>query len=95
MSRSAHAAVEDYYRCNDSTSEEKGNKKVENVKWTRPLHGWYKINCDAAVDAKNGKMGVGLILRDHNGGIIAAGSFMLKGWLDPTTTEAMATVKAT
>ncbi|XP_059446658.1 uncharacterized protein LOC132178227 [Corylus avellana] len=67
---------------------------MEIKKWTRPPQGWYKINCDAAVDGKNGRMGVGLILIDHDGGVLATGSFTKKGWLDPTTVEVMATIRA-
>ena len=46
------------------------------------------------MDARKGIMGVGLILRDHDGGVWAVGSFKQKGWLDPTTVEAMVTIRA-
>ena len=52
VSRPTHATVEDYKRCNDPKNEEEVDKEME-MKWTRPPQGWYKINCDAAVDAKN------------------------------------------
>jgi hypothetical protein len=73
VSRSAHAAVKDYQRCNDPKNEEEVNKEMEIMKWTRPPQGWYKINCDVAIDTKKAKMGVGLILRDHNGGSLLWG----------------------
>ncbi|XP_059458381.1 uncharacterized protein LOC132187978 [Corylus avellana] len=68
---------------------------MEIKKWTSPPQGLYKINCDAAIDVKNGKMGVGLILRDHDRRVFAAGSFTQMGWLDPTTVEERAIVRAT
>ena len=42
------------------------------VKWHPPLAGRYKLNWDVASDFKNKLMGIGVVVRDHHGEIIAA-----------------------
>jgi hypothetical protein len=44
--------------------------EVAVAKWSRPHEGWVKLNWDAAVDIKKKIMGVGLVLRDHFGGVL-------------------------
>jgi ribonuclease HI len=56
--------------------------------------GWFKINCDAAIDGKNGVMGGGLIIRDSAEKPFAVRSFTKRGCLDSTTAEAMVVVQA-
>lgn len=40
-------------------------------RWIKPPEGTMKINWDAAVDSSNGKIGMGIIARDHVGRVIA------------------------
>jgi ribonuclease HI len=42
------------------------------VKWRPPLFGRYKLNWDVALDFKNKLMGIGVVVRDHHGEIMAA-----------------------
>jgi hypothetical protein len=39
--------------------------------WKKPPMGFVKLNWDASVDRKGKKMGIGLIVRDHAGGVVA------------------------
>ncbi|XP_059451001.1 uncharacterized protein LOC132181785 [Corylus avellana] len=63
-------------------------------KWRAPSHGWLKANWDATVGRKNGRLGVGIVIRDHRGEMCATKSWTQSGLLDPTAMEAMATFVA-
>jgi ribonuclease HI len=59
-------------------------------KWQNPPVGWLKVNCDAAIDRGGRRMGIGIILRDHEGKVRAAWSISRPGLVDPTAAEASA-----
>lgn len=59
-------------------------------KWQTPLKGWLKLNCDAACDKQHGRMGMGVLLRNHFGHIRAARSTTKMSYFDPTVAEALA-----
>lgn len=40
-------------------------------RWTKPPKGSVKVNWDAVVDKLNGKIGMGIMARDHGGGVVA------------------------
>lgn len=63
-------------------------------KWQAPPHGWFKVNWDASVDKKNGRVGLGAVVRDHLGTMCAAKILSRQGSLDPTSAEAMAALMA-
>jgi hypothetical protein len=52
-------------------------------KWVPPPAGSYKANWDAAMAGDHGKTGVGVIIRDDKGLIVAALSRLLYATLDP------------
>ncbi|XP_059460184.1 uncharacterized protein LOC132189464 [Corylus avellana] len=58
--------------------------------WKKPPEGWLKVNCDAALDVRNGRIGVGVLVRDHEGRVMAARSVTKSGFLEPTAAEALA-----
>ncbi|XP_059442086.1 uncharacterized protein LOC132174450 [Corylus avellana] len=58
--------------------------------WKKPPEGWFKVNCDAALDLRNGRIGLGVLVRDHEGQVKAARSVTKSGFLEPTAAEAMA-----
>jgi ribonuclease HI len=62
--------------------------------WQAPPQGWYKANWDASVDRKKGRVGLGVIIRDHNGAMWVARSQTRHGFLDPTAAEAWAALLA-
>lgn len=64
------------------------------VKWTPPPVEWFKANWDVAFQKDAGRMGVGVIVRDHNGKVRAARSFTKRGVLKPKTGETIASYHA-
>ncbi|XP_059429145.1 uncharacterized protein LOC132162954 [Corylus avellana] len=58
-------------------------------RWKKPPFGVVKFNWDAAVDKERERMGIGIIVRDHNGLILAAYVASRQYITDPTTTKAL------
>jgi ribonuclease HI len=63
-------------------------------KWETPSHGWFKANWDATLGRNTGRLGVGIVIRDHHRELCAAKSWTRPGFLDPTAMEAMAAYMA-
>ncbi|XP_012846837.1 PREDICTED: uncharacterized protein LOC105966804 [Erythranthe guttata] len=63
-------------------------------RWLLPSTGVIKINFDAAVNANDGLVGVGIIARDHCGGCVGWMSICIHQPLDPTSAEAKAALLA-
>uniref|UniRef100_A0A803QHU6 Reverse transcriptase domain-containing protein n=1 Tax=Cannabis sativa TaxID=3483 RepID=A0A803QHU6_CANSA len=49
------------------------------AKWKPPLYNGFKLNVDAATNVDQKKLGVGAIIRDHNGVVVAAYSKVAQG----------------
>jgi ribonuclease HI len=62
--------------------------------WQAPMYGWVKANWDAALDGRTGRMGFGVIVRDHNGDVKVMGSRLARGFLSPFAAEAQAVLVA-
>jgi hypothetical protein len=62
--------------------------------WRRPPHGVYKINWDVGLDEKTGRLGVGVIIRDSEGMVIAARSLTIQIKQDPVIREARGAIYA-
>ena len=58
-------------------------------RWKKPEVGWLKCNVDAALFNQQGKIGLGCIIRDENGVLVAAKNDLLKGPMIPAIVEAM------
>ncbi|XBI06774.1 uncharacterized protein [Aegilops tauschii subsp. strangulata] len=58
--------------------------------WTKPLEGFVKLNVDASFRALSLQGAVGVVLRDHKGGFVAASSEQLEHVADAGTAEAYA-----
>jgi hypothetical protein len=54
------------------------------------MDGWLKTNWDVATSKENGRVGMGVVIRDWNGKLVAARSITKQGLMEPTTGEAMA-----
>jgi ribonuclease HI len=63
-------------------------------RWKAPAYGWVKANWDAALDSKTGRMGFGVIARDHNGEVKVMRSRLSRGFLSPFAAEAQAVLVA-
>ena len=64
------------------------------VKWKKPLEGKYKLNWDATMDVSRGLVGMGGIIRDCNGEVIATLRAKRKLTLSPFEAEAHALMVA-
>jgi hypothetical protein len=64
------------------------------VTWQKPPEGVYKINWDASVDRDRCKMGMGMVVRDHAGQLIAALCTSKDHITDPASAKALAAGKA-
>jgi hypothetical protein len=63
--------------------------------WIAPRDGIFKINWDAGLNHKEGRIGLGYLVRDEGGRVIAAQCITKTGRLDAmTTAEALAAVFA-
>ncbi|TXG63243.1 hypothetical protein EZV62_010237 [Acer yangbiense] len=58
--------------------------------WRPPEPEYYKINCDAAVNNNAGCIGLGIVIRDNGGFVLASCSLMLTAGFDATLAETMA-----
>ena len=56
--------------------------------------GWFRVNWDAAVGKQTGRTGLGVVIRDHHGELMAARSLTYVGLLDPAAAEAVAATMA-
>jgi hypothetical protein len=63
-------------------------------RWMAPSPGWYKANWDAAIGKKDGRTGLGVVIRDHQGNLRAARSLTRIGILEPAAAEALAATLA-
>lgn len=62
--------------------------------WQKPGYGWFKFNWDAALDVPRNKMGIGGIVRNHDGLAIAMFCAVKQNISDPTMVEAFGAWKA-
>ena len=69
--RGALLLLEEYQRANVS-SEVAGERMSLTVKWNPPAQGRYKVNVDGAMFTKCQQMGIGVIIRNDKGEVIAA-----------------------
>ncbi|KAF5447347.1 hypothetical protein F2P56_032905 [Juglans regia] len=66
----------------------------QNVNWSPPpLHVW-KINWDAAVDKAKCKVGIGIIVRNHTGSVVATSRLNRPLYPDPALAEAIGALEA-
>jgi ribonuclease HI len=70
------------------------NRSREEMKWVAPTRGWVKANWDVAVDKSSGMVGIGVVIREDQGRVIAAMSKHRRGALEATTGEALAAFHA-
>jgi ribonuclease HI len=63
-------------------------------KWADPPNGFYKVNWDIALDAKQNCMGIGVIIRDDKGAVFSALRKTSCTTQDPAMGEAMGALAA-
>ena len=67
-----------------------GAHRSEVVKWRPPQLGMYKVNTDGTVFTKHKSVGIGVVVRDSNGEVIAALCKRRAGQMGALETEALA-----
>ncbi|XP_059458269.1 uncharacterized protein LOC132187853 [Corylus avellana] len=71
------------------TRREVTSERAPSTVWTKPPQGYVKINWDASVDKQRNRMGVGVVIRDHEGGVVAMFCTSKEFVQDPTMAEAI------
>ena len=78
-------AYDDFQTLN--TARETGSQErgvVQNASWQPPQEGWIKVNWDIGLDVMMERYGVGMVLRNHAGRVIAAKSVTRVGSPNPS-----------
>ncbi|XP_059446669.1 uncharacterized protein LOC132178236 [Corylus avellana] len=58
--------------------------------WQNPPSGWVKANWDAGVNQRTGRVGLGVVIRDHHGKMWVARSLTRLGFMDHRAAETLA-----
>ncbi|XP_041020423.1 uncharacterized protein LOC121262054 [Juglans microcarpa x Juglans regia] len=68
---SAIKATTEFNDANKKASRTGAELNANTVNWTPPSQGLYKVNWDASLSKRSSKVGTGIIVRDHEGHVIA------------------------
>ncbi|XP_059440460.1 uncharacterized protein LOC132172918 [Corylus avellana] len=91
----AQTSLEEFQRVNNKAQcAAANNSDPAGVLWNPPPHSMIKMNWDAGLNLKEGRVGLGLIARDSNGTVLATRSLSLAIQTESTTAKALATVYA-
>jgi hypothetical protein len=75
-------AMIEFSLANDKGMQPKPSLQDVNVtRWRAPELGWVQMNCDAALDRQLGRMGLGMVVRDSQGCMLAAKGVVRDGCL--------------
>jgi ribonuclease HI len=69
-------------------------RRIPHTPWSKPPPGVIKVNWDAAVEGRQKRIGIGVIVRNCEGGVLAMMSESMDYIQDPTTAEALAARRA-
>jgi len=83
-------SIEEFKTANARPQVESGGSSSIQ-KWKAPTVGYVKVNCDATVYEAGGKMGIGVIVRDHKGEVLATLLAPQQHIIDPTSAALRAT----
>nr|GLL39706.1 uncharacterized protein LOC109189292 [Ipomoea trifida] len=61
----------------------------EPARWTKPAHGWIKVNVDTAINNDLKTTGLGCIIRNVDGNFVAAKEIAWRGHYQPREVEAI------
>ncbi|KAK3231603.1 hypothetical protein Dsin_003484 [Dipteronia sinensis] len=83
----------EYKECNMGVAKNRSMVSRRNVLWSPPSPGFFKVNCDAAIDVRGGRIGFGLVIRDSTGGVMASSSQVMAGYFNAQAAEAIAILR--
>ena len=92
--RQSVRAREEFLKTHDLGIDTTVLPSMKILKWTAPDIGWLKLNWDASLASNKDWIGMGLVLRDEKGRLIAAHSKTFYGRLDVLKAEAKAALLA-
>ncbi|XP_059436514.1 uncharacterized protein LOC132169501 [Corylus avellana] len=92
--KEAHEMFLEANQKQDSLNEILREPGVDAEVWRCPPPGFYKINWDVGMDERSNRLGVGVLIRDSFGEIIAARSLTIQTKQPPVIAEAMGAVYA-
>ncbi|XP_050280341.1 uncharacterized protein LOC126721341 [Quercus robur] len=72
----------------------KADRPKENLKWVPPPKGWFKANVDGTIFKETNKAGIGVVVRDSQGWVLAALTEKVDGVQDAEVIEALAIRRA-
>ena len=72
----------------------KAARPKEKLKWVPPPQGWFKANVDGAIFKETNKAGIGVVVRDSQGWVLATLLEKVEGVQDAEVIEALAIRRA-
>jgi ribonuclease HI len=91
--KQAESLIEEFNQAQPGVSRVCTQEKLPiSGKWINPQQGWFKVNWDAAVGKQAGRIGLGAVIRNHRGEMVAARSLTRVGLLEPAAAEAVAAI---
>ncbi|KAL9440285.1 hypothetical protein AB3S75_019028 [Citrus x aurantiifolia] len=63
---------------------------MQQNQWSPPSEDWVKVNVEAAMDEQNNIAGLGAVIRNHRGEVVAAAANIVKSYGDVEMSEAKA-----
>ncbi|KAK2656122.1 hypothetical protein Ddye_009174 [Dipteronia dyeriana] len=83
----------EYMGANEPEGRREGSKIRKIEKWVPPPPGGFKVNTDAALDAQEGCIGVGIIIRNEVGDVMASSAQKVLGGFSVPVAEVVAILK--
>jgi hypothetical protein len=90
VARAAVDQLEFHVKVNQGYEREEQGRQIEDEKWSAPRPDYVKINWNAALDHMKKLMGVGVVVRDCTGGVVATQCSTRPYINDSTVAEALA-----
>ena len=83
------------FRANwQNTEVQVTDRNIGGLRWSSPQDGLVKINFDRAVFSESNQFGVGVVIQDNNGVVLASCSKKIHQAYKPDEVEALAALKA-
>ena len=68
----------------DAQAVEQRSNAILQATWKATVDGWHKANWGAALDPSNGHLGVGIVIYDQVGGVLATKCMHMQGHMEPS-----------
>ncbi|KAK2651128.1 hypothetical protein Ddye_018617 [Dipteronia dyeriana] len=89
----AETFLSDFQKANGVCKGRHVSNFMDDSSWIPPPLGRLKINTDTAIDVAKKRVGIGIIVRDSTGAVMASSSQQVKASYDPHTVESLAIYK--